>query len=53
MAKNTPCWDRGTDYLHPGTVVYDFTDKNRLVNDLVRYMLIRTQAMVEYTGLPD
>ena len=53
MAKNTPCWDRGMDYLHLGNVVYDFTDKNRLVNDLVRYMLIRTQAMFEYKGLPD
>ena len=53
MAKNTQCWDRGADYLHLGNVVYDFTDKNRLVNDLVRYMLIRTQAMFEYTGLPD
>ena len=53
MAKNTQCWNRGVDYLHLGNVVYDFTDKNRLVNDLVRYMLIRTQAMFEYTGLPD
>lgn len=53
MAKNTPCWDRGMDYLHLGNVVYDFTDKDKLVNDLIRYMLIRTQAMFEYTGLPD
>lgn len=53
MAKNTANWDRGYDYLHLGNVVYDFTDKNRLVNDLVRYMLIRTQAMFEYSGLPD
>ena len=53
MAKNTPCWDRTMDYLHLGNVVYDFTDKNRLVGDLVRYMLIRTQAMFEYNGLPE
>ena len=53
MAKNTPCWDYGNDWLHLGNVVYDFTDKNRLINDLVRYMLIRTQAMFEYTGLPE
>lgn len=53
MAKNTTCWDRGMDYLHLGNVVYDFTDKDKLVNDLIRYMLIRTQAMFEYTGLPD
>lgn len=53
MAKNTTCWDRGMDYLHLGNVVYDFTDKNRLVSDLVRYMLIRTQAIFEYTGLPE
>ena len=53
MAKNTPCWDYGNDYLHLGNVVYDFTDKNKLVTDLVRYMLIRTQAMFEYTGLPE
>ena len=53
MAKSTPCWDRTMDYLHLGNVVYDFTDKNRLVGDLVRYMLIRTQAMFEYTGLPE
>ena len=53
MAKNTPCWDRTMDYLHLGNVVYDFTDKNRLVGDIVRYMLIRTQAMFEYNGLPE
>lgn len=53
MAKNTANWDYGYDWLHLGNVVYDFTDKNKLVNDLVRYMLIRTQAMFEYTGLPD
>ncbi len=53
MAKNTPYWDYGNDYLHLGNVVYDFTDKTKLVNDLVRYMLIRTQAMFEYTGLPE
>ena len=53
MAKNTPCWNYGNDWLHLGTVVYDFTDKTKLVNDLVRYMLIRTQAMFEYTGLPE
>lgn len=53
MAKNTKDWDRGQDYLHLGNVIYDFTDKNKLVNDLVRYMLIRTQAMFEYSGLPD
>ena len=53
MAKNTANWDSGYDYLHLGNVVYDFTDKTRLVNDLVRYMLIRTQAMFEYSGLPD
>ena len=39
--------------MHLGNVVYDFTDKNRLVSDLVRYMLIRTQAMFEYIGLPE
>lgn len=53
MAKNTKDWDRGYDYLHLGDVIYDFTDKKQLVNDLVRYMLIRTQAMFEYSGLPD
>lgn len=53
MAKNIKDWDRGQDYLHLGNVIYDFTDKNKLVNDLVRYMLIRTQAMFEYSGLPD
>lgn len=53
MAKNIPSWDYGIDYLHLGNVVYDFTDKTRLINDLVRYMLIRTQAMFEYTGLPE
>ena len=53
MAKNTANWDRGQDYLHLGNIVYDFTDKNRLVSDIVRYMLIRTQAMFEYAGLPE
>ena len=53
MAKNSTQWDYGYDWLHLGNVVYDFTDKNKLVTDLVRYMLIRTQAMFEYTGLPD
>lgn len=53
MAKNTSCWDYGNDWLHLGNVVYDFTDKTKLINDLVRYMLIRTQAMFEYTGLPE
>ena len=53
MAKNTANWDRGQDYLHLGNIVYDFTDKNRLVSDIVRYMLIRTQAMFEYEGLPE
>lgn len=53
MAKNTANWDRGNDYLHLGNVVYNFEDKTKLVNDLVRYMLIRTQAMFEYSGLPD
>ena len=53
MAKNTPRWDYGNDWLHLGNVVYDFTDKTKLVNDLVRYMFIRTQAMFEYTGLPE
>ena len=53
MAKNAPCWDYGNDWLHLGNVVYDFTDKARLINDIVRYMLIRTQAMFEYTGLPE
>lgn len=53
MAKNAPCWDYGNDWLHLGNVVYDFTDKTRLINDIVRYMLIRTQAMFEYTGLPE
>lgn len=53
MSKNVSCWDSTMDYLHLGNVVYDFTDKNRLVGDLVRYMLIRTQAMFEYTGLPE
>ena len=53
MAKNAPCWDYGNDWLHLGNVVYDFTDKARLIKDIVRNMLIRTQAMVEYTGRPE
>lgn len=53
MAKNVPPWNPVNNFLRLGNCVYDFSDKSRLVSDLVQYMLIRTQAMFEYTGLPD
>jgi len=33
--------------------IYDFTDKERSVNDYIRYMLCRTQSMFKYNGLPE
>lgn len=52
MAKNTQPWNKA-DFLHLGNATYDFENKDQLISDLVRYMLIRTQAMFEYTNLPD
>ena len=53
MAKNVQSWSPVDNFLQLGNCVYDFSDKSRLVSDLVQYMLIRTQAMFEYDGLPD
>lgn len=33
--------------------LYDVTDKKKALADLIRYMLLRTQCMFEWTGLPD
>lgn len=42
-------------YNFPGFVVkpYDFKDKDKAIDNYVRYMLDRTQSMFEYDGLPD
>lgn len=36
-----------------GIDLYDFTDKERSLKDYVLYMLMRTQRIFKYTGLPD
>lgn len=36
-----------------GINLYDFTDKERSLKDYVLYMLMRTQRIFKYTGLPD
>lgn len=33
--------------------LYEFTDKNKCVNNIISYMLNRTQSMFRYSGLPD
>lgn len=33
--------------------IFDFTDKERSVNTYIKYMLLRTQSMFKYDGLPD
>lgn len=37
----------------PQVSLYDFLDKNSVIADDMDYMLIRTQSMFEYDGLPD
>ncbi len=44
----TPFYGLGVP-LHP----YNFKDQNRAIRHYVEYMLIRTQSMFEYEGLPD
>lgn len=38
---------------YPNVVPYDFKSKERNVRDYIAYMLIRTQSIFEYEGLPD
>lgn len=33
--------------------IYDFTDKQKCIDNKIAYMLSRTQSMFSYTGLPD
>ena len=33
--------------------LYDLADKKRNISDMMRYMLMRTQSMFVWSGLPD
>lgn len=50
---NASYYNRYIDKLLNNDLLYDFKDKQRVVNDHVSYMLSRTQSMFKYDNLPD
>lgn len=45
--------DKGMKKYLASQDLYDLADKKKNINDIMRYMLIRTQSMFEWHGLPD
>lgn len=45
--------DKGWKKYLASQDLYDLADKKQNINDIMRYMLIRTQSMFTWTGLPD
>lgn len=45
--------DKGMRKYLASQDLYDLADKKQNINDIMRYMLIRTQSMFEWHGLPD
>lgn len=45
--------DKGMRKYLASQDLYDLSDKKKSINDMMRYMLIRTQSMFVWSGLPD
>lgn len=45
--------EKGWKKYLAGQDLYDLSDKKQNINDIMRYMLIRTQSMFEWHGLPE